>query len=167
MCAFAEIQRHKPTYNPPHLWRVFFSIQEEKMKRREAREQAFILLFQHSISREPVEQVIEDAEVCGEGTYIVDPFAEAIALKSEEHEAQLDEIIAANIRGWKMNRLSKVSLALLRLALCEMLYEPDIPVSVSINEAVELAKKYGADEDASFVNGLLGTVARKNGEGNV
>lgn len=135
------------------------------MKRREAREQAFILLFQHSISREPIAQVIEDAEFCGEGTYRVDDFAEHLALEAEEHERELDSKISANIRGWTMNRLSKVSLAILRLALCEMLYEPEIPVSVSINEAVELAKKYGSAEDAPFVNGLLGAVARENENG--
>ena len=64
-----------------------------------------------------------------------------------------------------MNRLSKVSLAILRLALSEMLYEEEIPVSVSINEAVELAKKYGGREDAPFVNGVLGAVFQKDAEG--
>ena len=59
-----------------------------------------------------------------------------------------------------MNRISRVSLVLLRLALCEMLYETDVPVSVSINEAVELAKQYAPEDDASFINGVLGSVAR-------
>ena len=63
-----------------------------------------------------------------------------------------------------MNRLSKVSLSLLRLAIYEILFEDEIPVSVSINEAVDLAKKYGTAEDAPFVNGVLGSGAEERGE---
>lgn len=130
------------------------------MKRREAREQAFVLLFEQSLNHDSMEQIIETAELCGEGAYIVDDFAECLALRAEKAQAELDRAIEQNIRGWKMNRLSKVSLAVLRLALCEMFYEEEIPVSVSINEAVELAKKYGGKEDAPFVNGVLGAVSR-------
>ena len=131
------------------------------MNRREAREQAFILLFEQSLNHDGMEQIIETAELCGEGAYMVDAFAERLALRAEEKQAELDEKIEKNIRGWKMNRLSKVSLAVLRLALCEMFWEADIPVSVSINEAVEIAKKYGGKEDAPFVNGVLGSVAKE------
>ena len=59
-----------------------------------------------------------------------------------------------------MNRISKVALSALRLSVCEMLYISEIPVGVSINEAVELCKKYATAEDASFVNGILGSVSR-------
>ena len=138
-----------------------FYILEEKMKRRDAREQAFVLLFEQSLNHDSIEQIIETAELCGEGTYMVDDFAERMALCAEKNQEQLDTIVEENIRGWKMNRLSKVSLAILRLALSEMLYEEEIPVSVSINEAVELAKKYGGKEDAPFVNGVLGAVSKK------
>ena len=131
------------------------------MKRRDAREQAFVLLFEQSLNHDSIEQIIETAELCGEGTYMVDDFAERMALCAEKNQEQLDTIVEENIRGWKMNRLSKVSLAILRLALSEMLYEEEIPVSVSINEAVELAKKYGGKEDAPFVNGVLGAVSKK------
>ena len=61
---------------------------------------------------------------------------------------------------WKLDRIVKVSLAILRMSISEMLYLEDIPVSVSINEAVELAKKYATEDDASFVNGVLGAVAK-------
>ena len=60
-----------------------------------------------------------------------------------------------------MNRLSKVSLALLRLAIYELMFEAEIPVSVSINEAIDLAKKYGGSEDAPFINGVLGSVVKE------
>ena len=130
------------------------------MKRREAREQAFILLFEQSLNHDSMEQIIETAELCGEGTYMIDEFAERLALCAEKNQPDLDKIIEDKIRGWQMNRLSNVSLAILRLALSEILYEDEIPMSVSINEAVELAKKYGGREDAPFVNGLLGAVSR-------
>ena len=70
-------------------------------------------------------------------------------------------MISKNLKaGWKINRISKVSLALLRLAVYEMLYRDDVPVSVSINEAVELSKKYTVKDDTSFINGVLGAVAK-------
>ena len=74
---------------------------------------------------------------------------------------KLDEIISSNLKGgWRISRISKVSLAILRLAICEMTKFADIPVSVSINEAVELAKTYAAEEDSAFVNGLLSSVSK-------
>lgn len=71
------------------------------------------------------------------------------------HVEGLDEAINRVSEGWKTSRMSKVDLTILRLAVYEMRFEEDIPVPVSINEAVELAKKYGTDDSASFVNGIL------------
>lgn len=75
----------------------------------------------------------------------------------------MDDLISSHLRNWTMSRLPRVSLTVLRLALAEMLYGDEKKVGVVINEAVELTKKYGADEDYQFVNGLLGTVAREQG----
>ena len=82
---------------------------------------------------------------------------------------EIDKIIEENLKGWKKNRISKISLAILRIAVFEMLYidNRELPVSVSINEAVELTKSYSTDKDASFVNGVLGAASRtleKSGE---
>ena len=132
------------------------------MKRSEAREQAFALTFERTINRESVSRIIDAAGLSKD--MIVDGFAERLAEGAEQHEAEIDAQIEKNIRGWKMNRLSKVSLSLLRLAIYEILFEDEIPVSVSINEAVDLAKKYGTAEDAPFVNGVLGSVAKEFGE---
>ena len=74
---------------------------------------------------------------------------------------QLDGVIEKFTRGWDIDRLNKVDLALLRLAIYEMLCEPDVPFGVAVNEAVELAKSYGSDESPAFVNGVLGNVARE------
>ena len=130
------------------------------MTRKEAREQAFIIIFEKEFNNEySLDEIIEaakDAEL-----FEADDFSRALAEKTLETMDKLDEIIASNIKGgWKLSRISKVSLAILRLAICEMTQFADIPVSVSINEAVELAKMYAAEEDASFINGLLGAVSR-------
>ncbi|MBQ8917258.1 MAG: transcription antitermination factor NusB, partial [Oscillospiraceae bacterium] len=78
---------------------------------------------------------------------------------------ELDEMITSFSTKWKVERLSRVSRALLRMAVAEILQDDqDVPVSVSINEAVELAKKYGGDDDAPFVNGVLGAFARSRGQ---
>lgn len=132
------------------------------MNRKKSREQAFILIFERSFSHEPIREIVDTAETSEDVR--IEEFSEHLAAGAEEHEAEIDEVVKKYIRGWTMNRLSRVSLALLRLALYEMKYEPDIPVGVSINEAVNLAKKYGGAEDAPFVNGVLGSAARETGE---
>lgn len=129
------------------------------MTRREAREQAFILVFEKSFNEQT--EIAELISLAKEfGVVEDDEFLEALVVKTCENQDEIDEHISNNAKGWKLNRISKVSLSVLRLALAEILYFEDIPAGVSINEAVELAKKYATDEDASFVNGLLGTVAR-------
>ena len=131
------------------------------MNRRKAREQAFVLIFERSINHDTTKEIVDAAETSEDVR--IEEFAEHTASGTEANEEKLDEIIRKYIRGWTMNRLSKVSLSLLRLALYEILFEPDIPVSVSINEAVSLAKKYGSAEDAPFVNGVLGSAAKELG----
>ena len=129
------------------------------MTRREAREQAFILVFEKSFNEET--EIAELIDLAKEfGVIEDDEFLEKLVTTACDKQSEIDEHISNNAKGWKLNRISKVSLAILRLALAEILYFEDIPAGVSINEAVELAKKYATDEDASFVNGLLGTVAR-------
>ena len=129
------------------------------MNRRDEREQAFILIFEHTITNDTITQIVEHA---GESRDLVlSDFAQKIAMGAQDNEGMMDEKIENNIHGWKMNRLSRVSLALLRLAIYEMMFETDIPLSVSINEAVDLAKKYGGSEDAPFINGVLGSIAKE------
>ena len=72
----------------------------------------------------------------------------------------IDEKISQASKGWKLNRIAKAELAILRLAVYEALYDDDIPVPVAINEAVELAKDYGQDESYSFVNGVLSAICK-------
>ena len=77
----------------------------------------------------------------------------------KELSGELDEKINNASRGWKTGRMGKAELAILRLAVYEMLYDDEIPVKVAINEAVELSKRYGGEDAPSFVNGILGKIA--------
>jgi len=88
-------------------------------------------------------------------------FAEEIIKGTMEKLQEIDQFIQSNTIGWTKERIAKVDLAILRLALYEILYRDDIPDSVSINEAIELAKKYSTDESGSFVNGVLGKIIRE------
>ena len=129
------------------------------MSRRKSREQAFALLFEKSFNDLPVMDLAEGAQDARE--IIVEPFALALATGVEDKLSDIDARIDAHSHKWSRDRISRVALAVMRLAIYEMLYDDDTPVSVAINEAVELAKKYGGDEDSSFVNGILGTVSRE------
>ena len=128
------------------------------MSRRKSREQAFALLFEKSFNDMSVMDLAEGAQDARE--LIIEPFALALAQGAEEKLAEIDARIDEFSHKWSRNRISRVALAVLRLAVYEMLYEDETPVSVAINEAVELAKKYGGDEDSSFVNGVLGGISR-------
>ncbi len=81
-----------------------------------------------------------------------------------EHKNELNEQIEKFAKGWSLKRISKISLAIMRCALCEILYMDDVPERVAINEAVNLAKKYEEPETVSFINGVLGSFVRANQE---
>ena len=129
------------------------------MKRHESREQAFLLIFESNFKNETIEQIIENAQISR--SIKISSFARKVFNGVCEHKESIDKVIEDNTIGWKKNRISKVALSVMRLAVYEMLYEDDIPKSVSINEAVELTKKYSTKDEASFINGVLGAAAKK------
>ncbi len=129
------------------------------MSRRKSREQAFALVFESSFHDGTVEQLIADATEARD--LQVDAFAIALAEGTCGHLTELDALIEEHAHKWSKSRLSRVALAVLRLALYEMLYDDSTPDEVAISEAVELAKRYGGEEDSAFVNGVLGGVARR------
>lgn len=130
------------------------------MNRSQEREQAFIILFETIFNPDSTtDELFALAEESGFFTQAA--FSRSLVEAAAEHGAEIDTEIEAHAVDWSIQRITKVSLAILRLAICEMLYFDDIPVSVSINEAVELAKKYAGREDSSFINGVLGTIARE------
>lgn len=128
------------------------------MGRRELREQIFLLLFRVEFNTpedmpEQLRMFFEDDETYfseKDETYITEKYEKIIEKKSE-----LDSLLDEKAEGWDVKRMGKIELAILRLALYEMKYDEDVPTSVAINEAVELAKKFGQDNSGSFVNAIL------------
>ena len=89
-----------------------------------------------------------------------DEFASMLAQTAWDKLFSIDDIIEKYSKNWKKHRISRVALSAMRLSICELMYIPEVPVGTSINEAVELCKNYSTAEVASFVNGVLGSVAR-------
>ena len=129
------------------------------MSRRKSREQAFALLFEKSFNDQPVEELAAGAAEARD--IEMDDFTMELATGAETKTQELDALIEAHSHKWSKNRISRVALAVLRLAVYEMLSVEDTPEEVAINEAVELAKRYGGEEDGSFVNGVLGGISRR------
>ena len=128
------------------------------MTRKEAREQAFVLIFEKQFRDDSANEILEYAkEIRG---IDVDEYTQRVFVGVTEKMQEIDSVISSNLKNWKLERISKVALAVLRLAIYEMSFVDEVPVSVSINEAVELCKKFAVKEDASFVNGILGTIAK-------
>lgn len=129
------------------------------MSRKLARETAMKLLFEINYKIDEAEEVINDYFEENRPTdkdkeYILSSVTGAL-----EHINEIDNIIEKYSKGWKINRLAKTDLAILRLSIFELLYS-DIPGSVAINEAVELAKKYGSEKSGAFINGILANVIK-------
>ena len=130
----------------------------KKLTRRESREAAFLTEFAATFEPETPSLPADTEQV------ETDIFARQLLAAMNNHAEDLDTIIEKHLKGWTLSRVPRVSLVALRLALAEMLYGEEQKPGVAINEAVELVKKYGADNDYQFVNGLLGTVAREREE---
>ncbi len=128
------------------------------MKRRQAREEAFILIFEKQFNPIPTQEILETAAEVRD--LKPDKYIKTVFTGVYDNQEQIDGLISDKAIGWKINRISKTSLCILRLAIFEIKFMEDIPVSVSINEAVELAKKYATEDDASFINGILSTVSK-------
>ena len=135
----------------------------DDMSRRSARENAFFLLFQMDFFKtEEYEQVKEiffaekELPVKEEERVFITKEVEG----AREHREEIDKIISECAKGWNTERMNKVDLAILRLAVYELCFSGDTPLGVAINEAVELAKKFSSDESPAFINGILGNVAR-------
>ena len=130
------------------------------ISRYKMREQAFLLCFESLFSDSDIDELADNAGDARDE--FLSDYAIDCAKGITAHREEIDEMISANLKsGWKIGRISRVSLAIMRLAIYEMLYIDSIPVSVSINEAVELSKKYTVQDDTSFINGVLGAVAKE------
>ncbi|WP_367925216.1 transcription antitermination factor NusB [uncultured Ruthenibacterium sp.] len=131
------------------------------MKRRTARENAFIAAFESTFHACELEEIVRYSRDCGE--YAVDEFGEALLANYIAHLPEIDDMIRSKLKDWTLERLPRVNCTILRLAVAEMCFGgQDDMDSIVINEAVELSKKYAAgDEDYQFINGVLGAISRE------
>lgn len=129
-------------------------------QRRKEREEAFFLLFESefdpSRAREEICDTAKNAREVEITPYIADVLSGV-----EAHKAELDALIEKHSNGWKRDRISSVAAAVMLLAAYEILYRKDIPVNVSLNEAVELMKKFDEEKARIFVNGVLNAIAKE------
>ena len=144
------------------------------MSRKIAREVAFKIIFSNELEfeqdslKELIETIVSDNELI-ETTNKNDissedkKYIEKVVLGIAEKKDELDEKIKTYLKGWTMERICKTDLAILRLAIYEILYREDIPNKVSINEAVEIAKSYCDDKTPKFINGILGSIVNEQG----
>lgn len=135
-------------------------LQGVTMKRKETREEAVKIAYSMDINKDfdtsypetYIEQFeLEDMDV----DYLKKTITDMI-----EHMEEIDKLITDNSKDWKITRIAKVDLAVLRIALSEILFNDTIPKSVSINEAVEISKKFSNEDSHKYINGILGTVVR-------
>lgn len=130
------------------------------MSRKDARDNAFKCVYEYEFNKEKsIEDILnscyEENEVNDSEKEYIDEVVSGVIKNIEK----IDENILKHLKNWSMSRIAKIDLAILRVAIYEICYMPDvIPFKVSINEAVELAKKYGNPDSKSFVNGLLAKV---------
>lgn len=147
--------------SPPRSRRKRTGHDQFGSKQRKAREGALQVLFEVDLVGHDVEDVRArqfDQMLLADGFRA---YAERLVDGVLAHRDELDGLIAATAPAWPVAQLPRVDLNILRLALCELLYSTDVPVGAVINEAVELAKRYGSENSSKFINGTLGTVASR------
>ena len=137
------------------------------INRKKAREKAFLLLFENSFNSYSLDEILElksEIEVEEDKknkTEKIEDFTKELFEGVKHHQEEIDSLINEHSKAWSKDRISKIAMTILRLSIFEILFREDIPSGVSINEAVELAKKYGSSEEPGFINGILGTISRK------
>lgn len=127
------------------------------MSRKLSREKAMGLIFSTMLTKESYDEAIETFVDNYEGNIkdIDLSYITEVLKGVEENKDSIDELIKVNLQKWSIDRISKVNLAILRLALYEMKYLSDVPEKVAINEALEITKKYSDEKSVSFINGIL------------
>lgn len=134
------------------------------MSRREVRDSAFKLMYEKLLRDDPIETLYSIVEEENIDEIILNDQVRELVDGTLAHADELDGIIAQYSKTRALNRVPKLNLAILRIALYEILYDDGTPQSAAINEAVELAKNYTYQEDVSFINGLLGAYARDHAQ---
>lgn len=131
------------------------------MKRRRGREYALQFLFQFDfIGKRPEKEDLDEFWKDRDGDEEVRKFTEDVLYGTIDHLAEIDAVIQRAAEHWVLRRMAAVDRNILRSAVYELLYRKDIPSTVTINEAIEIAKKYSSTESASFINGILDTISK-------
>jgi N utilization substance protein B len=136
------------------------------MNRRKSREIAMTLLFEMSINKEDYNEIISNFKEHTEMD-LTDADMEYVSrtLKGVQENAKvIDSTIEQHLINWKLYRLSKIDLAILRTSTYEILFETDVPNRVAVNEGIELAKKYSEEKSFQFINGVLGSMIKENND---
>lgn len=131
--------------------------------RRQARRVALVLLYQQDVTGHDLSELYAAYEADARSP--VPPYAQELVEAVLEDPGRLDVLIAEHATGWTVDRIAAIERSALRIAVLELAEKPDVPASVAIDEAVRLTKRYASPEAATFVNGILGGVARALGVG--
>ena len=129
-----------------------------KLTRRAARECAVQILYGYDFQKE-IEKEDFFVSTCDEGEIAFNDFAKSLFIGVCENVEEIDKKIEENLRGWTLTRVSRISLAVMRLCAYEIMFT-DIPVSIAINEAIEVDKKFDKDDAPGFINGVLNAIAK-------
>jgi len=130
------------------------------LRRRKARKKALEILYEHELIGVPIAEILERRKESGADKELPE-FTQRLIEGVLVHQAEIDRTIESKSEEWLVERMPSTDRNILRICLYEMLYESDIPISVSINEAVEMAKEYGTEDSSRFVNGILGRIAEE------
>lgn len=130
-------------------------------RRTKARECAFQLLYQHEITGEPMDEVIHAFWQVRSGTANMRAMAERLAAGAQGRIEALDAVIVTAAANWRLDRMAPVDRTILRLGAYELMAETDTPAAVAIDEAIELAKRFGEADSPAFVNGVLDAVRKQ------
>ncbi|MFU0801223.1 MAG: transcription antitermination factor NusB [Xylanivirga thermophila] len=130
------------------------------MSRRDAREVAMKIIYQYEFGQACDDDLIKEMSNQVKLSNADMEYLYDVVNGVKNNIVELDSNVEKFLKGWSLDRLAKIDLAILRLSIFEILYRTDVPNSVSINEAVELAKKYGTEKSFSFINGILASVVQ-------
>lgn len=133
------------------------------MTRRAAREEAFKVIFQVDLGKNPwteaLSRILKDLSLSEESRLFLKQLVEG----TMTHLAEIDAEISKYAQDWKLDRMLSTDRNILRMSIYELIYQKDIPAGVTVNEAVELAKIYGDEDSGRFINGILGNIIRSSG----
>ncbi len=138
---------------------------EMTISRRRLREKVLQILYAYELSNDSLDLMFEDLlqEVTDEESK---EFVKSLTLLTIQHRDEYDEMIRQVVKNWEIDRIAVIDRLLIRIATCEMLHFPEIPPKVSINEVIEIAKRYSTDQSDKFINGVLDAILKKLKEEN-